>query len=89
MESIPSRATTGKVTSAELLLQRLQGVEMEELTELEKLYLNYLDMTTHLEGERLTFDEYKESRRFVQGMITETDAEHILKAESERIRKGE
>lgn len=56
-----------------------------ELTKLEQLYLNYLDMTTHLDGERLSFEEYKKSRRFVQGMIAETDAERILKTEAERI----
>jgi hypothetical protein len=55
------------------------------MTDLERLYLNYLDMTTHLEGERMSFEEYKKSRRFVQGMLAETDAERILKAEAKRI----
>lgn len=50
------------------------------MTELERLYLNYLDMTTHLPGERMSFDEYCASRAFVQGMLAETDAERILKA---------
>ena len=49
-------------------------------TKLEALYLNYLDMTSHLDGERLSFEEYKASRAFVQGMLAETDAERILKA---------
>jgi hypothetical protein len=57
----------------------------EGLEPIEKLYLNYLDMTSHLEGERMSFEEYKESRIFVQGMIAETDAERILKAEAKRI----
>jgi hypothetical protein len=60
------------------------------MTELERLYLNYLDMIECVENPPLshhpmTFDEYKEARVFVQGMIAETDAERIIKAEAKRI----
>lgn len=58
---------------------------MEGLEPIEELYLNYLDMTSHLPSERLSFEEYKKSRAFVQGMLAETDAERILKAEAARI----
>lgn len=55
------------------------------MEEIERLYLNYLDMTSHLEGERMTLDEYKEARAFAQGVMAETDASRILEAELKRI----
>jgi DNA-binding FadR family transcriptional regulator len=53
--------------------------------ELRRLYQNYIDMTSHLEGERPSFEEYKAARRFVEGMMAETDAERIIKAEAKRL----
>jgi len=57
------------------------------LTPIEKLYLNYLDMTSHLDGERLSFDEYKKTRVHMQGVFAETDAERIIEAEAKLIEK--
>lgn len=58
---------------------------MEELEPIEKLYLNYLDMTSHIGGERMSLEEYKVARAYAQGIMAETDAAMILKAEAERI----
>lgn len=55
------------------------------MTEIEKLYLNYLDMTSHLPGERMSLEEYKKARAFAQGVIAETDAARILEEEAKRI----
>lgn len=55
------------------------------MTEIEKLYLNYLDMTTHLPGERMTLEEYKKARKFAQGVMAETDAARIIESEAIRI----
>jgi hypothetical protein len=50
------------------------------MTDLEKLYLNYLDMTEGIEGyEPMTFDEYKTSREHLAGVLAEVDAELILR----------
>lgn len=52
---------------------------------LEEQYQDYLRMTSHLPEERPTFEEYKKSRDFVSGLLAETDAERILKAEAARL----
>jgi hypothetical protein len=59
------------------------------LPEIEKLYLNYLDMTTHLPGERMSLEEYKKARAHAQGIMAETDAAQILKDEAKRIEEGQ
>lgn len=59
------------------------------MEEIERLYLNYLDMTSHLPGERMSFDEYKKARAFAQGVMAETDAARIIEAELKRVEKEE
>jgi hypothetical protein len=54
-----------------------------------ELYQNYLEMTTHLPGERMTYDEYVAARKFAQGVIAETDAARILEIESMKITRYE
>lgn len=55
------------------------------MEEIERLYLNYLDMTTHLPGERMSLEEYKEARKEMQGILAETDAARIIESEAIRI----
>ncbi len=52
---------------------------------IEKLYLNYLDMTAHLPGERMNFEEYKKAREFLQGAFAEIDADRIIQDELKRV----
>jgi hypothetical protein len=57
------------------------------VTEIDKLYLNYLDMTEHLPGPRMPLEEYKKERAALLGVFAEVDAEQILKDEAKRIEK--
>jgi len=54
------------------------------MTEIEKLYLNYLDCG---EGQKLSFEEYQEERKKWQGIFAEVDAEKILKDAAERLER--